>query len=270
MEIMSGKELILLLLLALLLAFLLIPMGYIITKSFLRTIPEYERAVIFRFGRLVGIRGPGLIFVIPIIEKAKVLDLRLRVIEIPRQDVMTADNVPVYTNAICFYRVNEPQKAIVEVENYEEAVFQLAQATTRTAFGESHLDEILAHRDELNERIRSVVDEFVHRWGISVDAVEIKDVEVPDTMKRAIARQAEAERTKRGRLIEAEGEEIAAELLAEASAILEAHPEGMYLRTLQGLTEVGAEAETRTVVLLPVDLLKNFSSEYLESEGEKQ
>ncbi len=233
----------------------------IVSRSF-RIINEYERAVIFRFGRLVGTRGPGLIIVLPLIEKATIVDLRLQVIEIPRQDVMTADNVPVLTNAICYFHVDDARKAIVEVENYEEAIFQLAQATTRTAIGESLLDEVLCHRDELNERIRTIVDEFVHRWGITVTAVEIKDVEVPSAMKRAIARQAEAERSKRGRLIQAEGEKIAADLLAEAADILEGHPEGMHLRTLQTLTEIGAEAPTHTILLIPVDFLKNFPSRH--------
>jgi regulator of protease activity HflC (stomatin/prohibitin superfamily) len=223
--------------------------------STLRIIQEYERVVIFRLGRTVGIRGPGLIFVLPFIEKPVKIDLRIRVIEIPRQEIMSADNVPVSTNAICFYQVQDPMKAIIEVERYQEAVFQLAQATTRSIVGESYLDDVLSDRDKLNEKIKRVIGENVENWGLTVYAVEIKDVELPDSMKRAMARQAEAERDKRGRIIQAEGEEIASKLLADAALILRGNNEGLHLRTLQTLTEIGAEHHTTTILVIPMDTL---------------
>ena len=242
-----------------------IPFVILYIVKALRVINEYERAVVFRFGKFIGVRGPGLIFILPGLESAVIVDLRLQVIEIPRQDVMTADNVAVFTNAICYYRVIDPEKAIIEVENYQEAVFQLAQATTRTAIGETPLDDVLGNREELNERIKTVVAELVHRWGIDVEAVEIKDVELPDKMKRAIARQAEAERLRRGRIIQAEGEEITSKILSEAADIIGSHPEGLHLRTLQTLVEIGAEAETHTVILLPVDVLRTFSGKHVKN-----
>ena len=229
--------------------------------SMLRIIQEYERIVVFRFGRAVGVRGPGVTFLIPYAEKAETIDLRIRVVEIPRQEVMTVDNVPVSTNAICFYRVNDPAKAVIEVERYQEAVFQLAQATTRSIIGESHLDDVLSNRDHLNEKIKKVIGEAVFGWGVEVYAVEIKDVELPETMKRAMARQAESERDKRGRIIQAEGEEIASELLADAAKILRGNPQGVHLRTLQTLAEIGAENPTNTVIVIPINTLGSFSSE---------
>lgn len=224
----------------------------------IKVIQEYERVVIFRFGRAIGTRGPGLIFLLRGIERGEIVDMRLRVLDIPRQEVMTVDNVPVFTNAICFYRVESAMKAVLEVERYRQAIYQLAQATTRTVVGESHLDEVLSKRDHINDKITRVTGETVYNWGIRVEAVEIKDVELPSTMKRAMARQAESERDKRGRIIQAEGEEVAAKLLAEASKILSGNPEGLHLRTLQTLTEIGAEHHTRTLMVLPVEVLRAF------------
>ncbi|MHA2297588.1 MAG: slipin family protein [Candidatus Hodarchaeales archaeon] len=224
----------------------------------IKIIQEYEKTVVFRFGRAVGIRGPGLIFLLRGIEKGEIMDMRLRVLDIPRQEVMTVDNVPVHTNAICFYRVENAMKAIIEVEEYRQAIYQLAQATTRSVVGASHLDEVLSKRDQINNKITEVTGQTVFNWGIKVEAVEIKDVELPESMKRAMARQAEAERDKRGRIIQAEGEGIAAELLADASVILSGNPEGLHLRTLQTLTEIGAEHHTRTIMVLPVEVLRAF------------
>lgn len=220
-----------------------------------RIIQEYERIIIFRFGRVVGTRGPGVVFVLPRIERTEKIDLRIRVIEIPRQEIMSSDNVPVSTNAICFYKVKDPIKAVIEVERYQEAVFQLAQATTRSIVGESHLDDVLSDRDKLNEKIKNVIGGNVEAWGLEVYAVEIKDVELPQSMKRAMARQAEAERDKRGRIIQAEGEEIASKLLADAALILRGNSEGLHLRTLQTLSEIGAEHKTNTILVVPMDTL---------------
>ena len=171
---------------------------------------------------------------------------------------MTQDNVPVATNAICFYRVQDPSKAILQVERYQEAVFQLSQATTRSVVGQSHLDDVLSNREVLNEKIKKTIGDHVFNWGIEVLAVEIKDVELPDSMKRAMARQAEAERDKRGRIIQAEGEETASVLLADAAQILRGNPQGLHLRTLQTLTEIGAENPTRTVIVIPIETLSSF------------
>jgi regulator of protease activity HflC (stomatin/prohibitin superfamily) len=226
--------------------------------SMVRIIQEYERIVIFRFGKEKGVRGPGVALVLPFIERVQSIDLRLRVIEIPRQEVMSIDNVPVSTNAICFYRVNNPIKAIIEVERYQEAVYQLAQATTRSVVGQSHLDDVLSNRDHLNEQIKKTIGDSVSAWGIEITAVEIKDVELPDSMKRAMARQAEAERDKRGRIIQAEGEETASKLLADAAKILRGSPQGLHLRTLQTLTEIGAENPTKTVMVIPIETLGSF------------
>ena len=239
---------------ALIIIFIGIPLFF----SFLRIIQEYERIVIFRWGRAIGVRGPGVTFVIPIMERVEIIDLRLRVIEIPKQEIMTHDNVPVATNAICFYRVKDPIKTVLQVEHYQEAVYQLAQATTRSVVGQSHLDDVLSNRDSLNEKIRKVIGDSVFNWGIEVTAVEIKDVEVPDSMKRAMARQAEAERDKRGRIIVAEGEETASVLLADAAKILRGNPQGLHLRTLQTLSEIGSENPTRTIMIIPIETLNTF------------
>ena len=175
---------------------------------------------------------------------------------------MTIDNVPVATNAICFYKVRDPMKAILEVERYQEAVYQLAQATTRSVVGQSHLDDVLSNREVLNEKIKKVIGESSYYWGIDVAAVEIKDVELPSDMKRAMARQAEAERDKRGRIIQAEGEEIASQLLGEAAQILRGNPQGLHLRTLQTLTEIGAENPTKTVMIIPIETLSSYKEKH--------
>ena len=239
---------------ALVVIFIVLPVFF----STIRIMKEYERIVIFRLGRATGVRGPGLKFVIPILERVQIIDLRIRVIEIPRQEVMTIDNVPVATNAICFYKVRDPMKAILEVERYQEAIYQYAQSTTRSVVGQSHLDEVLSNREVLNEKIKETIGEATYNWGIDVTAVEIKDVELPDSMKRAMARQAEAERDKRGRIIQAEGEETASSLLADAAKILRGNPQGLHLRTLQTLTEIGAENPTKTIMIIPMETLGSY------------
>ena len=241
----------------------LIVLALIILIMFLRgikVVKEYDRLMVFRLGRAVGFRGPGLVVVWPIIEKSIRVDIRTKTLEVPKQEVMTTDNVPVAINAICYYRIVDPEKAIVYVRDYKNAVFQLAQATTRSVVGESHLDDVLSNRDKLNLKIKAIISSMIGDWGLDIQTVEIKDVELPDSMKRAMARQAEAERDKRGRIIQAEGEKIASERLAKASANLKDNPEGIHLRTLQTLTEIGSEKNETTVLLMPVELIEAFDS----------
>lgn len=231
-----------------------------ILLSSIRVVKEYERMVVFRFGRITGARGPGLVIVWPIIEKGFRVDIRTRTLDIPKQEVMTIDNVPVSVNAICYYKVLNPETAVIVLENYNQAIWQLAQATTRSVIGESKLDEVLSKRDKLNLRIRGIITSYVENWGLHVDSVEIKDVELPDNMKRAMARQAEAERDKRGRIIQAEGEKIAAVKLAAASKLLHGNPEGLHLRTLQTLQEIGVEKNNTTIIMAPAELLRAFQA----------
>ncbi|MHA2297587.1 MAG: SPFH domain-containing protein [Candidatus Hodarchaeales archaeon] len=249
------------------LTLLLILIFFVILISFstalirsIKFVKEYERIVVFRLGRIMRSRGPGITYVIPFIEKGFTIDIRTKTLDIPKQEVMTIDNVPVSVNAICFYKVVDPERAVIIVQNYHNSIYQLAQATTRSVVGESHLDEVLSKRDKLNQRIKDMIEKMVDDWGLHVDSVEIKDVELPDSMKRSMARQAEAERDRRGRIIQAEGEKIAAEQFAVASKLLHGHPEGLHLRTLQALQEIGAEKNQTTIMMIPVELLKAFQS----------
>ena len=225
-----------------------------ILGSAIKVIPEYERAVLFRLGRLVGFRGPGLIFIIPVVDRIIRISLRTFVIDVPPQEVITRDNVTCKINAVLYYRVVEPDKAVVNVENYHEATNQLAQTTMRSVAGTAELDEILSERDTLNQTIQRIVDETTDSWGIKVAAVEIKDVVLPTEMTRAIARQAEAERGRRAAIIQAEGERQAAEQLAQASEILTGTKGGLTLRVLRSLSEV-ANAPNNTILFpLPTEL----------------
>ena len=226
----------------------------------IKFVKEYDRLMVFRLGRAVGFRGPGPIIVWPLIERSIRVDVRTKTLEVPKQEVMTTDNVPVAVNAICYYRIVDPEKAIIYVRDYQNAVYQIAQATTRSVVGESHLDDVLSKRDKLNLKIKAIISSMIGDWGLEIQNMEIKDVELPDSMKRAMARQAEAERDKRGRIIQAEGEKIASEKLAKASAILSDNPEGMHLRTLQALAEIGTEKNETTILLMPVELIEAFDS----------
>jgi regulator of protease activity HflC (stomatin/prohibitin superfamily) len=226
----------------------------------IKTVKEYERLMVFRLGRAAGFRGPGLVIIWPIIERFQKVDIRTKTLEVPKQEVMTTDNVPVSINAICYYKIVNPEKAIIYVRDYQNAVYQLAQATTRSVVGESQLDEVLSKRDKLNMKIKAIISSMIGDWGLEIMNMEIKDVELPDSMKRAMARQAEAERDKRGRIIQAEGEKIASEKLAQASAVFADNPEGMHLRTLQALTEIGTEKNETTILLMPVELIEAFES----------
>ena len=227
-----------------------------VLMSAIRILKEYERGVIFRLGRLVGSKGPGLILLIPIIDKMEKVSLRVIAFDVPPQDVITKDNVSVKVNAVVYFRVFDPDKAIVEVEDYLYATSQLAQTTLRSVVGEAELDEILSERERLNERIQGILDEHTDPWGIKVSLVEIKHVDLPQDMQRVMARQAEAERERRSKVIVAEGEFQAAERIAEAAAIIGRHPEGIQLRFLQTLVEVAAENNSTTIFPVPVDLLE--------------
>ncbi|TVR65666.1 MAG: slipin family protein [Spirochaetaceae bacterium] len=219
-----------------------------------RIISEWERAVILRLGRLVKLKGPGLIFIIPIVDRAIRVPLRTVVYDVPEQEVITNDNVSCKVNAVLYYRVVDPNKAIVNVERFHEATIQLAQTTVRSVVGQAQLDELLSEREKLNKILQQIIDEATDPWGIKVSAVEIKDVVIPNDMQRAIARQAEAERTRRAIIIQAEGEKEASKQLAEAAKILHAEPGAMTLRSLRTASEVAAEQASTLIFPLPIEL----------------
>ena len=227
--------------------------------SALKVVREYDRGVIFRLGRLVGAKGPGLIILIPIIDKMVKVSLRVVTMDIPSQDIITKDNVSVKVNAVLYFRVVDPQKAIVEVEDYLFATGQLAQTTLRSILGQVELDELLANRDEINDRMQKIVDEQTDAWGIKVSLVELKHVDLPTEMQRAMAKQAEAERDRRAKIIHAEGEFQASEKLAAAAEIIGRQPAALQLRYLQTLTEVAAENNSTLIFPFPIEFLKAFS-----------
>jgi regulator of protease activity HflC (stomatin/prohibitin superfamily) len=226
--------------------------------SGLKVLKEFERGVIFRLGRLVGARGPGVVYVVPMLERMERVDLRTVTMDVPPQDVITKDNVSVKVNAVLYFRVVDPQRAIVEVADYLFATSQLAQTTLRSVCGQRELDELLAERDEINQHIQQILDAQTDPWGIKVTTVEIKHIDLPQEMQRAMARQAEAERERRAKVINAEGEFQAAQKLAEASQIIAAHPIALQLRFLQTLGEVATEHHSTTIFPLPMELLKPF------------
>ncbi|NJE10736.1 slipin family protein [Thermococcus sp. MAR1] len=232
----------------------------IILASAIKIVKEYERAVIFRLGRIVGARGPGLFFIIPIFEKAVIVDLRTRVLDVPVQETITKDNVPVRVNAVVYFRVIEPVKAVTQVSNYIMATSQIAQTTLRSVIGQAHLDELLSEREKLNLQLQKIIDEATDPWGIKVSTVEIKDVELPSGMQRAMARQAEAERERRARILLAEAERQAAEKLREAAEIISEHPMALQLRTLQTISDVASDKSNVIVLTLPMEMLKLFRS----------
>ena len=232
--------------------------GLLLLVSGLRILKEFERAVVFRLGRLVGHRGPGVIYIIPGIERMERVDLRTVTLDIPGQDVITKDNVSVKVNAVLYFRVVEPNKAIVEVENYLLATSQLAQTTMRSVCGQRELDELLAEREKVNQHIQEILDAQTDPWGIKVVTVELKHIDLPQEMQRAMAQQAEAERERRAKVIGAEGEFQAAQRLTEASAIIAKHPIALQLRFLQTLGEIASENDSTTVFPVPIDLFTPF------------
>lgn len=223
-----------------------------------KVLKEYERGVVFRLGRLVGARGPGLTLLIPGIERMERVDLRTVTMDIPPQDVITRDNVSVKVNAVLYFRVVDPSRAIVEVENYLMATSQLAQTTLRSVCGQGEMDDLLAERDKINEKIQHILDEQTDPWGIKVVTVELKHIDLPPDMQRAMAREAEAERDRRAKVINAEGEFQAAQKLSEAAAIIAAHPGALQLRYFETLTEMAQENESVTIFPLPSELFEPF------------
>ena len=228
--------------------------------SGLKIVKEYERGVIFRLGRLVGARGPGLFFVIPLLESMQVVDLRTVTYDVPSQEVVTKDNVTVRVNAVVYYRVIEPEKAVTEVYDYRFATAQIAQTTLRSVIGQAELDELLSEREKINVKLQQIIDEATNPWGIKVSAVEVKDVELPEEMQRVMAMQAEAERERRAKIIRADGEYQAAVKLKEAAEILAESRGAMMLRILQTLNEISTSQNTTIVVPIPVELLEYFES----------
>ncbi|MDY7000446.1 MAG: slipin family protein [Thermodesulfobacteriota bacterium] len=222
----------------------------------LRVLNEYERGVIFRLGRIINAKGPGLIILIPIIDRMTRVSLRIFAMDVPNQDVITRDNVSIKVNAVVYFRVVEPVKSIVEVEDYMFATSQLAQTTLRSVCGGVELDEILAHRDKVNSQIQGILDHHTEPWGIKVSTVELKYIDLPQEMQRAMAKQAEAERERRAKVINAEGEFQAADRLAQAAEIISKNPEALQLRYLQTMREMAAESKASTVLPIPLDFLK--------------
>jgi regulator of protease activity HflC (stomatin/prohibitin superfamily) len=230
----------------------------ILAASAIKILREYERGVIFRLGRLIGAKGPGLFLIIPGIDKMLRVSLRLVTMDIPPQDVITRDNVSIKVNAVVYFRVIDPNKAVVEVENYLYATSQLAQTTLRSVVGQMELDDLLAHREKINMQLQDILDKHTDPWGIKVSLVETKAVDLPENMQRAIARQAEAEREKRAKIIHADGEFQAAEKLAQAANVISVNPAAIQLRFLQTLTEVATEKNSTTIFPVPIDLLTPF------------
>ncbi|ADB57301.1 slipin family protein [Archaeoglobus profundus] len=226
--------------------------------SGIRIVKEYERGVIFRLGRLVGARGPGLFYVIPIIETMVVVDLRTVTYDVPTQEVVTKDNVTVRVNAVVYYRVVDPEKAVTEVADYRYATAQIAQTTLRSVIGQTELDELLSEREKINVKLQQIIDEATNPWGIKVTAVEIKDVELPEEMRRIMAMQAEAERERRAKIIRADGELQASKKLLEAAQVLEQSRGAMMLRILQTLNEVASEQNTTIILPIPIEILEYF------------
>jgi regulator of protease activity HflC (stomatin/prohibitin superfamily) len=231
---------------------------FILASAAIKILREYERGVVFRLGRLIGAKGPGIIFIIPGVDKLLRISLRTVALEIPSQDVITRDNISIKVNAVVYFRVIDPNKAVVEVENYLYATSQLAQTTLRSIIGQSQLDELLSERDKINLQLQAVLDTQTEPWGIKVSLVETKQVDIDTEMQRAIARQAEAERERRAKVIHAEGEAQAAEKLLAAANIMSVYPAAIHLRFLQTLKEVSTEKSSTIIVPLPIDILTAF------------
>ena len=242
----------------------------IILASSIKIVKEYERGVIFRLGRLVGARGPGLFLVIPLFESMVKIDLRVCVFDIPPQEVITRDNVTTSVNAVVYYRVLDPEKAVTEVERYDYATSQIALTTMRSVIGQAELDELLSERDKLNKQLQKTIDDATDPWGIKVSAVEIKDVGLPKEMQRAMAAQAEAERNRRARIITADGEFQASKKVAEAASVLQKEKGGMFIRTLQTIKEATEEKATTVVIPFPIEMLEAFGHRFETSSESKK
>ena len=234
--------------------------GFLIIVNAVKILKEYERGVIFRLGRLIGAKGPGLIILIPIVDKMVKVDLRVLTFDVPSQDVITKDNVSVKVNAVLYFQVLDPNKAIISVANYYEATSQIAQTTLRSVLGQVELDDLLADREKINAQLQHIIDDQTEPWGIKVSVVEVKNVDLPPEMIRAIARQAEAERERRSKVIHAEGEYQAAQKLADAAKVIGTAPHAMNLRFLQTLVEVSAENNSTLIFPIPIDLLQSLKN----------
>ncbi len=235
--------------------------------SALRVLKEYERAVVFRLGRFLAVKGPGLVILIPVIDKMRKVDLRVVTLDVPPQEVITRDNVSIKVSAVVYFRVLEADKAVIQVEDYYYATSQLAQTTLRSICGQAELDEILAEREKLNARIQEILDADTEPWGVKVSKVEIKEIDLPEEMKRAMAKQAEAERERRAKIINAEGELQASKTLAEAARIMAEQPASLQLRFLQTLREVAAENNSTIVFPVPIDLIQPFLEHWKREAG---
>jgi regulator of protease activity HflC (stomatin/prohibitin superfamily) len=246
----------------------LVFIGLWLLFSMIKVLREYERGVIFRLGRLIGAKGPGLIILIPIIDKMVRVDLRVITYDIPPQDVITRDNVTVKVNAVLYFQVMEPNKAIVSVANFFEATSQIAQTTLRSVLGQVELDDLLSGREKINAQLQQIIDEQTEPWGIKVSVVEVKNVDLPMEMTRAMAKQAEAERERRAKVIHAEGEFQASTKLAQAATEISKGPNAMQLRFLQTLTEVAAEKNSTLIFPVPIDLLETFRNYMEKKTGE--
>ena len=237
---------------------IVIILALIFLSKAIRVVREYERGVVFRLGRLLRAKGPGLFLLIPFIDKMVKVELRTVTMDVPPQDIITSDNVPVKVNAVVYFRILNPEDAVVKVENYYQATSQIAQTTLRNILGKSELDDLLSHREKISQELQEVIDERTDPWGIKVSIVEVKDVELPATMQRAMAKQAEAERERRAKIIHAEGEFQASTKLAKAAEVLSKNTTSIQLRFLQTLTEIASEKNSTIVFPIPIDLVKSF------------
>ena len=250
----------------LIIIFAIVLFAIIILAAAIRIVNEYERGVVFRLGRYVGVRGPGLIFLIPFIERMVKIDLRVVTMDVPTQECITLDTVSVKVDAVVYFRVMKPEDAVLNVEQYIRASSLLSQTTLRNVVGQSELEDLLAHRDKVNEKLQTLIDEGTEPWGLKVSMVEVRDVQLPDTMQRAMAAQAEAERERRAKIVHAEGEAQAAEKLAQAAKIIASQPSAMQLRYLQTLTQISTEKTNTIVFPLPIDLIMPMIGKISESK----
>ena len=245
---------------------ILVAVIFSLLRASLRIVQEYERGVIFRLGRIQGAKGPGLFWIIPVIDQMVKVDLRVVTLDVPSQEAITRDNVTVKVNAVCYFRVLDPVAAVVNISNYLVATQQIAQTTLRSVLGQSELDELLSERDEINQQLQQIIDEQTEPWGVKVSVVEVKDVELPQSMQRAMARQAEAEREKRAKIIHAQGELQASEQLAEAAKVMSTEGGALQLRYLQTLSEISAEHNSTIIFPLPIEFLKGFMNQISDSK----
>ena len=249
---------------------ILVALAVALAGASIRILREYERAVVFRLGRLIGQKGPGIVLLIPLIDRMVRVDLRTVTFEVPPQDVITRDNVPAKVNAVAYYRVIDPVKSVVEVERIRNATSQIAQTTLRSVLGRADLDTLLAERETLNESLQQIIDDQTDPWGVKVTTVEIKDVGIPQGMQRAMARQAEAERERRAKVINAEGEFQASERLFDAAEVMSGNPAALQLRYLQTLLEIGTNQNSTIVLPVPIDLIKPLMQKLTDGDGDER